>query len=495
MSLLRSVSAAPKFTVGDARLTTERHRIDGHTVFEHTMQVPLAHGFTDAAPAAGATRASDANPVSGPNSGLSAAPASGTNPATSATLASVRTGPPAPLPTTIEVFAREFVRDGNEDAPRMLFLQGGPGMRATRFDTVHGWLDRALEDFRVVLLDQRGTGASTPLDALTLNALGEPATQAAYLAHHRADAIVADAEALRLALGSGRWTTLGQSYGGFLTCTYLSFAPQGLASSIITAGLPSLTRPAEDVYRLTFEYTARRYAEFADRFPHDAGVIARVLRHLRETEETLPTGERLTPQRFLMIGMDLGRSTGFASLHHLLEDPFATVSGRARLRPWFLAEVAQQVSFAQHPLYALMHETIYAQGTLSGATNWAAQRVRDRLPAFDARSDTCIPTAEHLGPWLFDEDPALKPLRETAEILAKREDFPALYRPDVLAHNHVPVAAAIWTDDVFVPHELSMETARTINGLRPWITNEYHHNALRADGYRVLDRLLALLRG
>ena len=40
-----------------------------------------------------------------------------------------------------------------------------------------------------------------------------------------------------------------------------------------------------------------------------------------------------------------------------------------------------------------------------------------------------------------------------------------------------------------------METACLIKGLRPWVTNEYEHNGLRADGERVLGRLIALLKG
>ena len=39
------------------------------------------------------------------------------------------------------------------------------------------------------------------------------------------------------------------------------------------------------------------------------------------------------------------------------------------------------------------------------------------------------------------------------------------------------------------------ETAVAIRGLRPWITNEYEHNGLRADGERILGRLIDLVRG
>jgi hypothetical protein len=31
--------------------------------------------------------------------------------------------------------------------------------------------------------------------------------------------------------------------------------------------------------------------------------------------------------------------------------------------------------------------------------------------------------------------------------------------------------------------------------MRPWVTNEYEHNGLRANGGHVLDRLIAMARG
>jgi len=47
---------------------------------------------------------------------------------------------------------------------------------------------------------------------------------------------------------------------------------------------------------------------------------------------------------------------------------------------------------------------------------------------------------------------------------------------------------------MYVPRELSEQTAARIGSLRPWLTNEYEHDGLRADGARVLDRLLSLAR-
>lgn len=95
---------------------------------------------------------------------------------------------------------------------------------------------------------------------------------------------------------------------------------------------------------------------------------------------------------------------------------------------------------------------------------------------------------------MFETDPALRPLRETAELLAARTDWTPLYDRDRLAANEVPVAAAVYHDDMYVDAGHSLRTARTIRGLRTWVTDEYEHDGLRSGAPRVLDRLLAMVR-
>ena len=163
---------------------------------------------------------------------------------------------------TISVFAREYVSSDHssaeaEDLPWLLFLQGGPGGRGNRLASLGGWSKAAARDFRILMLDQRGTGLSSPIDRNSLPARGTAEEQAAYLEHFRADSIVADAELIRAALGSGPWTIYGQSYGGFCALTYLSFAPEGVKEALITGGLAPLGGPADDVYRATFGASRR----------------------------------------------------------------------------------------------------------------------------------------------------------------------------------------------------------------------------------------------
>jgi hypothetical protein len=95
--------------------------------------------------------------------------------------------------------------------------------------------------------------------------------------------------------------------------------------------------------------------------------------------------------------------------------------------------------------------------------------------------------------WMFEDYRALGPLREAAELLAAHE-WPRLYDGERLEANEVPVAAAVYAEDMYVEREFSEETAARIRGLRLWLTNEYEHDGLRQDE-RVLGRLIDLAHG
>ncbi|MGA5797463.1 alpha/beta fold hydrolase [Streptomyces cellulosae] len=406
-----------------------------------------------------------------------------------------------PSGETIELYAREVVaRDkADRDLPWLLYLQGGPGFGANRFIGKQAWLGRALEDYRVLLLDQRGTGASTPANRQTLPLRGGPAEQADYLTRFRSDAIVRDCETIRPQVtGGARWTVLGQSFGGFCTVAYLSMAPEGLDTALITGGLPSLDAHADDVYRAAYPRIERKVAAHYARYPQDVERARRIADHLLTHDVVLPNGYRFTVEAFQSLGQMLGSGDGSHRLHFLLEDAFVPTPSGPRLSDAFQEEVQGLLSFAGHPLYALIHEAIYAQD--ARPTAWSAERVRAEFPRFDAAKalagdEPVLFTGETIHPWMFDCDPALRPLRETAELLAARTDWTPLYDPARLAANEVPVAAAVYHDDMYVDTAHSLATARTVRGLRTWVTDEFEHDGVRTGGPRVLDRLLALARG
>jgi pimeloyl-ACP methyl ester carboxylesterase len=397
----------------------------------------------------------------------------------------------------IEVYGREVVAVDKADAelPWLLFLQGGPGFGAPRPAGRESWLDRALNDYRVLLLDQRGTGRSSPVNRQTL-ARFDPKAQADYLTHFRADSIVLDAELIRRALtGDVPWSVLGQSFGGMCAVTYLSFAPHGLREAFITGGLPGLTVTADDIYRHTYRTVIGKNAAHYERYPGDVEQAQRVASYLATHDVRRPDGGPLPVEAFQSAGAMLGRGDGSHALHYLLEDPFT--DDETSLSDAFLYAVMGELSFAAGPLYALLHEPSYAQGL---ATRWAAQRIRAEFGEFDpdqaiAGTAPLYFTGEMIYPWMIDADPVLRPLREAAGILAERDDWPPLYDPTRLAANDVPVAAAVYYNDMYVDREFSMQTARAIRGLRTWVTSEYEHDGLRVSNGTVLNHLIGLCRG
>ncbi|MFE4252771.1 alpha/beta fold hydrolase [Streptomyces sp. NPDC056910] len=402
---------------------------------------------------------------------------------------------------SIELFAREAVAIGKEHAnlPWLLYLQGGPGFGANRFSGKQAWLGRALQDHRVLLLDQRGTGSSTPANRQTLPLRGGPREQADYLAHFRADSIVRDCEAIRDEVtGGAPWTVLGQSFGGFCATHYLSTAPEGLTAAVITGGLPTLDGHADDVYRAAYPRIERKVAAHYARYPQDVERARRIAEYLAEHEPVLNGGYRLTVEAFQSLGILLGGTGGSDRLHYLLEDAFVRTPAGVELSDAFQEDVQATLSYAGHPLYALVHEAIYGQD--ARPTNWSAERVRGEFPQFDAAKTLAgdgplLFTGESVHPWMFDCDPALRPLRETAELLAARTDWAPLYDPARLAANEVPAVAAVYHDDMYVDTAHALRTAHAVKGLRTWVTDEFEHDGLRAGAPRVLDRLLAMARG
>jgi pimeloyl-ACP methyl ester carboxylesterase len=398
----------------------------------------------------------------------------------------------------ITVFAREMValeHSGRDNLPWLLYLQGGPGRPSPRpVARKLGWLDRALREYRLLLLDQRGTGRSAPANRHTLVARGSAKQQAEYLTHFRADSIVADAELIRRRLTGGKpWSVLGQSFGGFCTVTYLSKAPEGLAEAFIAGGLPGLATTADDVYRATYPIVAaKNHAHYA-RYPDDVERAQRIASHLARHEVRLPSGAPLTVRALQTLGLQLGTSTGSHLLHYLLSDAF----DGDEIGDDFAYRALLLLTFAAGPMYGTLHEACYGQGP---ATRWAAQRIRAEFPAFDVDpvpggSDPLLFAGEMIYPWMFQADPVLRPLAEVADILADYEDWPPLYDQARLAANEVPVSAAIYYNDMYVPQRFSVETAARIRGLRSWITSEYEHDGLSASRDRVLDRLIGMARG
>ncbi len=94
---------------------------------------------------------------------------------------------------------------------------------------------------------------------------------------------------------------------------------------------------------------------------------------------------------------------------------------------------------------------------------------------------------------MFEDYGELRPFAEAAELLAAHE-WPVLYDPARWPPATCPPRPSS-TTRTCTSSGSSERTAAAIRGLRPWVTSEYDHDGIRADGGRVLGRLLDLARG
>ena len=397
-----------------------------------------------------------------------------------------------PQGATIELFLREVVdpTKRSDDLPLLVFLQGGPGGKSPRpTKGSPSWLGEALKTHRVILPDQRGTGRSTRIEAATMAQFATGDAAADYLTHFRADSIVDDFEHARKTLFPGKsWESLGQSYGGFLTLTYLSRYPEALAACYVAGGLASLKPDADEVYRRTYPRAAAKTRLYYKRYPDDVARVAAIADHLASNAVYLPDGDLLTPRRLQTIGIDLGMAPGHENVHWLIDEAFSAPS---RLSDHFLFSVMTLTSYDGGPLFAALQESIYGHGT--GATRWAAERVRASYPEFDPAARPLLFTGEMMFPWMFDEIRSLRPFRAGVQALAARETYSELYDPARLTANAVPVSAVVYYDDLYVDAGLSLETAAEVGNLTHWVTNEFEHDGIRQSG-NVFKRLVEMVK-
>lgn len=381
-----------------------------------------------------------------------------------------------------------------------LYLQGGPGFGAPTpvvglsLGKDASWASAALDKYeRIVLMDQRGTGRSTPVTKqrlqrqfpdlfllddqpsigstlddyqLTHPELAARVSSAVvqvvdYLINFRADNIVLDAEEIRDALllpiedeaddKPRPWGgSLGQSYGGFCQMTYLSQVADPPRTLLFTGGIAPMLTPAYHVYFKLWDHVKERSLRYYEMFPDDVPLIKTIVRKLLDEPARLPSGGRLTARRFLQLGLALGGSpSSFASLHSLFRSAFVdaleSVADSADLEfsRAFLKQIEVEQSFDDHPIYFWLHESIYGDGSFNEALEWAAHRAYEDkcqvAPEFDYRQ-TCADASrfpvlffgEMVFPWMSEDYAELSGigLAAVAEALAQKDDWTPLFNGD-----------------------------------------------------------------
>eukprot|EP00934_Nitzschia_sp_Nitz4_P003908 Nitzschia sp. Nitz4//scaffold323_size20210//283//1953//NITZ4_008690-RA/size20210-processed-gene-0.9-mRNA-1//-1//CDS//3329547861//3898//frame0 len=382
----------------------------------------------------------------------------------------------------------------------ILYLQGGPGFGAPvpivdlGLSSGSSWAAKALTYYpRVVLMDQRGTGQSTPITKQRLERLFpdlflldgasneksgtddnddkanfdqalEQATD--YLVQFRATSIVQDAEYIKDALMKPELSStdltatttttatssstsnqpnpwgavLGQSFGGFCVSTYLSWVDHPPKVCLVTGGIPPIQASAHQVYTKLWDRVRERSQRYYDEYPGDVSIVQAIVQHLSKQPEPLGSGGVLTARRFLQYGMSLGGGpASFASLHHLVQTAFVDDEQTELSRSFGKYFEAHQ-PFDDNPLYYWLHESIYADGLDYSPTSWAAakahQDLLDQNPSLDFSNadNTDQPVVffgEMVFPWMSEDygECSGHGCTALAHALANKTDWDPLYNP------------------------------------------------------------------
>ncbi|KAF7315974.1 Proline iminopeptidase [Mycena indigotica] len=414
----------------------------------------------------------------------------------------------------LRIFARNLVptkksqNDEQTQLPFILYLQGGPGFECD--------LETSVQMGGPTLwLDSRGTGLSTPFSAELVE--GKTDTQLFdYLKHFRADNIgrwfsnrgrafiydvVRDCEAIRTQLlghkedpEDRKWTILGQSFGGFVALTYLSFYPEGLKEVFLTAGLTPLVDAPASVFATLMERVIERNKIYYEKYPRD---VHRILNYLDSHDVRLPNGGRLSTGRWLQLGIDFGMHGGIDRVHQLVLRAANDLELFSKLSYRLLHKIETKQECDSNPFYAILHEVIYCQGR---AANWACGQVLSQYPQFlwdKAKAQPDVPvyfTGEMVFPEMLEEYANLRSLKTVANMLAEYSEWPALYDKTQLAKNTVKVTSATYFDDMYVDFNRAQETARAIGNLEQYISNQHMHSAIRKDPATVIGALFKIAR-
>ena len=129
---------------------------------------------------------------------------------------------------------------GNPEGIPVLFLHGGPGAGCE--DYHRRFFDA--ERFRIILMDQRGAGRSTPL---------------AELANNSTERLIADIETLREFLAIDQWLLFGGSWGSTLSLVYAQAHPQRVTGMVLRGIF--LCRP-EDIHWLYQNGASRVFPDY-----------------------------------------------------------------------------------------------------------------------------------------------------------------------------------------------------------------------------------------
>lgn len=274
---------------------------------------------------------------------------------------------------------------------------------------------------------------------------------------------------------------------------YLSRFPEGLQEVFTVGGLPPLVRDPYQVYDKLFRKVKQRNKAYYQKYTEDIHRVKDIVRYIQKEDVKLPSGGKLSVLRLRQLGMYFGFHGTMDTVHEMITRFTSDLNQFGFFTRPALAAFDGMVFFDLVPLYALLHEPCYAQGTAPG---WAADRSMSQFPEFTRIAvdgpEPILFTGEMIFRDMFKDFDELRGLLDTADHLASAQDWPELYDEAQLAKNEVPVYSATFVEDMYVDFDFARETASKIKGCKMFITNVMYHDALANKSDELMKQLFAL---
>ncbi|KAJ0107185.1 Alpha/Beta hydrolase protein [Diaporthe amygdali] len=405
-----------------------------------------------------------------------------------------------------------------QDRPIILYLCGGPGADnpPCRVPDMNRWLLN--RGYQILYVDYRGCGESSPVNARILKKRGMSDMEMAnYIKQFCQDNIVRDLEAIRLCLSvnaksiegedssSIKWTVLGQSYGGYISLTYLSTHPEGLLEVFITGGLPPCGMDIKDYFKVEYTNIVAQNKTFYAMYPDAARLVRSILQLIAQIgpRNIHMTGRGyMTGQKLLTLGRQFGSKVGFPEVYNLLQRMHTNLSTTGKLSPETIREFEGVLHVDERPLYPILLEQTWCS---EGATRWAAERVASKLKGFEylrmdsdgnypdpAQTPHGLPiyfTANTYCKFHYDTHEELIDLKGAAQILAEHP-WECSYDFERLAENQlsVPVYAMSFVQDMHLDLGVAEDTAAKVGGLI-LVEDAGWHQDIRHKPSAVLEKL------
>ena len=389
-------------------------------------------------------------------------------------------------------FARVPAINRRKQPDPLFVLAGGPGMAATTFYvSVAPVFARIHRDRDIILLDQRGTGGSNPLncaggdDTLNQPSDSDIAAEARHclqdlsvkadVAQYTTSVAVNDLERLRQTLGYDRVNLYGVSYGTRVAQHYLRRFPQHTRTLVLDGVVPpELTLGADmalDAERSLGRILARcaREAACKARFgdpEQDYHDLWQTLKpHAVTVKVNNPTTGDATQFEFTRFHL-----AGVLRLSIYSSEPTA-------LLPLLLHETAQSKDFSRLAAQFLLLNRAYTDAVAAGMNNTVA--CTEDLAFYDPNStDRAQLENTFLGTAQLDG------LLAVCKIWPHGPIDPDFHAP---LHSNVPVLLLSGSDDPVTPPAYAEEARRGLTNARHIVLSDFGHGQLAAP---CMDRVM-----